>query len=100
MITAARQNSKGFCCRFTGLHIYGFIALELLDGEIVWRCAVENDQNHHVTAVVCFSFFHLCRTNRLEIKIPFSEEKILKGIGQLWPHGAEPAGGGVLPGHG
>lgn len=97
MITAARQNSKGICCGSTGLHIYGFIVLELLDGEIVWRCAVESTV---ILVISLFCFFYLCRTNPLKFNIPFSKKKILEGIGQLWPHGGEPAGRGVLPGHG
>lgn len=47
-----------------------------------------------------FFFSYLCRANLLEPKIPFGEEKVLEGVGQLRPHSAEPAGGGVLPGHG
>lgn len=101
MAPARQCDRKGFCFGSTGLHVHGFVALELLDGEVVWRCAVESHHHHHHHQLTAMFFFsYLCRANLLESKIPFGEEKVLEGVGQLRPHGAEPAGGGVLPGHG
>lgn len=68
--------------------------MERLSGGVLWRTTTT------ISSLSFVFFSYLCRANLLESKIPFGEEKVLEGVGQLRPHGTEPARGRVLPGHG
>lgn len=68
--------------------------MERLSGGVLRRRTIRSLKG------LAFPFPFQCTTGLSEPNVPFGEEEVLEGVGELRPHGAKPAGGGVLPGHG
>lgn len=83
--------------RWNHLHIYSFVPLELLYGQIIWRCAVGYERKgiKLCLRLIYHDIMILFKRNWT----PFGKQEVLKCVRQLRPHRVEFAWGCLLPGN-
>lgn len=83
--------------RCNHLHIYSFVPLELLYGQIIWRCAVGYERKgiKLCLRLIYHDIMILFKRNWT----PFGKQEVLKCVRQLRPHRVEFAWGCLLPGN-